>query len=191
MPRQTYLLALSQLAIQSLESSTWIIDITKNTFIPFCYCWIILIRYFKISFELRTAHCWSNVILIKWLVLSGNSGDSLAYHRGLPFTTRDQHNDNKGGQNCAIKFKGAWWYKWCHKSNLNGLYHRGHHSSVADGVNWFHWKGYRYSLKRTEMKIRPVDFWTVMFVAQQWYSTNFNKKHQCLDQVYSACNNYS
>ena len=176
MPRQTYLLALSQLAIQSLESSTWIIDITKNTFILFCYCWIILIRYFKISFELRTAHCWSNVILIKWLVLSGNSGDSLAYHRGLPFTTRDQHNDNKGGQNCAIKFKGAWCYKWCHKSNLNGLYHRGHHSSVADGVNWFHWKGYRYSLKRTEMKIRPVDFWTVMFMAQQWYSTNLTKK---------------
>ena len=176
MPRQTYLLALSQLAIQSLESSTWIIDITKNTFTPFCYCWIILIRYFKISFELRTAHCWSNVILIKWLVLSGNSGDSLAYHRGLPFTTRDQHNDNKGGQNCAINFKGAWCYKWCHKSNLNGLYHRGHHSSVADGVNWFHWKGYRYSLKRTEMKIRPVDFWTVMFMAQQWYSTNLTKK---------------
>ena len=176
MPQQTYLLALSQLAIQYLESSTWIIDITKNTFIPFCYCWIILIRYFKISFELRTGHCWSNVILIKWLVLSGNSDDSLAYHRGLPFTTRDQHNDNKGGQNCAIKFKGAWWYKWCHKSNLNGLYHRGHHSSVADGVNWFHWKGYRYSLKRTEMKIRPVDFWTVMFVAQQWYSTNLTKK---------------
>nr|XP_058956506.1 fibrinogen C domain-containing protein 1-like [Pocillopora verrucosa] len=89
---------------------------------------------------------------------SGTSDDSLAEHRGLPFTTRDQNNVNRGGQNCAIKFKGAWWYMWCHKSNLNGLYHRGHHSSDADGVNWFHWKGYRYSLKRTEMKIRPVDF---------------------------------
>ena len=191
MPRQTYLLALSQLAIQSLESSTWIIDITKNTFIPFCYCWIILIRYFKISFELQTAHCWSNVILIKRLVFSGNSGDSLAYHRGLPFTTRDQDNDNKGGHNCAIQFKGAWWYNTCHKANLNGLYLPGSHASDSYGVHWIDWKGYHYSLKRTEMKIRPVDFWTVMFMAQQWYSTNFNKKHQCLDQVYSACNNHS
>ena len=131
--------------------------------------------YFKISFELRTAHCWSNVILIVRLVLSGNSSDSLAYHRGMPFTTIDQDNDNEEYK-CANTFKGAWWYKECHKSNLNGLYLRGQHSSFADGVNWFHWKGYHYSLKRTEMKIRPVDFWTVMFMAQQWYSTNLTKK---------------
>ena len=132
--------------------------------------------YFKISFELRTARCWSNVILIVRLVSSGNSNDSLAEHRGMPFTTKDQDNDYKRGHNCAIRYKGAWWYKECHKSNLNGLYLRGQHSSFADGVNWFHWKGYHYSLKRTEMKIRPVDFWTVMFMAQQWYSTNLTKK---------------
>ena len=44
------------------------------------------------------------------------------------------------------------------KSNLNGLYRRGRHSSYADGVNWSRWKGFYYSLKRTEMKVRPVDF---------------------------------
>ena len=94
------------------------------------------------------------------LIFSGNSGDSLAVHRGMPFTTRDQDNDNDnhGGLNCAIEFKGAWWYKNCHRSNLNGLYLRGSHSSFADGVNWEDWKGHYYSLKRTEMKIRPVDF---------------------------------
>ena len=131
--------------------------------------------YFKISFELRTAHCWSNVILIVRLVFSGNSSDSLADHRGMPFTTKDQDNDNVK-DNCANTFKGAWWYKGCHKSNLNGLYLRGQHSSFANGVNWFHWKGHNYSLKRTEMKIRPADFWTVMFMAQQRYSTTSTKK---------------
>ena len=97
-------------------------------------------------------------MLIVRIVLSGNSGDSLALHRGMPFTTKDQDNDNHGDHNCAIKYQGAWWYERCHHSNLNGLYHRGNHPSFADGVNWKHWKGYHYSLKRTEMKIRPVDF---------------------------------
>ncbi|KAL9985591.1 hypothetical protein ACROYT_G008013 [Oculina patagonica] len=56
------------------------------------------------------------------------------------------------------KVVGAWWYKTCHESNLNGLYHHGKHSSGADGVNWYHWKGYYYSAKRAEMKIKPVKF---------------------------------
>ena len=76
----------------------------------------------------------------------------------MPFTTRDQEKDDYMDHNCAIKFKGAWWYRWCHRSNLNGLYLRGSHSSSADGVNWKDWKGYHHSLKRTEMKIRPKDF---------------------------------
>ncbi|CAH3133386.1 unnamed protein product [Pocillopora meandrina] len=97
------------------------------------------------------------LILVR-LILSGNSGDSLAFHRGMPFTTRDQENNDHVDHNCAIKFKGAWWYRGCHRSNLNCLYLRGYHSSSGDGVNWFQWKGYHYSLKRTEMKIRPKDF---------------------------------
>ncbi|PFX33302.1 Fibrinogen C domain-containing protein 1 [Stylophora pistillata] len=87
---------------------------------------------------------------------SGNASNSLPPSR--PFTTKDQDNDHDRNRNCAIVFKGAWWYNACHASNLNGLYLRGKHSSYADGVNWKSWKGYHYSLKRTEMKIRPVDF---------------------------------
>ena len=30
------------------------------------------------------------------------------------------------------------------------------HSHYANGVNWRTWKGYYYSLKTTEMKIRPT-----------------------------------
>jgi len=91
------------------------------------------------------------------VLYSGTAGDSLSYHRGQPFTTNDQDNDSWSG-NCAVQNKGAWWFNACHYSNLNGVYHHGKHSSVADGVNWSHWKGYKYSAKRAEMKIRPVHF---------------------------------
>ncbi|XP_078356931.1 ryncolin-2-like [Oculina patagonica] len=90
---------------------------------------------------------------------SGSAGDSLSVHSGQSFTTKDQDHDSASGSNCAVLYKGAWWYKACHRSNLNGFYHQGgQHSSYADGVNWYHWKGYYYSMKRAEMKIRPVNF---------------------------------
>jgi len=89
-------------------------------------------------------------------LFSGTAGDSLSGHRGYPFTTKDQDNDHHSGINCAVAFKGAWWFTACHASNLNGLYHHGAHSSYANGVNWLHWKGHNYSAKRAEMKIRPA-----------------------------------
>ncbi|CAH3173844.1 unnamed protein product, partial [Porites lobata] len=88
---------------------------------------------------------------------SGNAGDSLSYHKSSSFSTKDRDNDSSDS-NCATSYKGAWWYGNCHYSNLNGLYHRGRHSSGADGVNWYHWKGNYYSAKRAEMKLKPVNF---------------------------------
>ncbi|CAH1252210.1 TNR [Branchiostoma lanceolatum] len=86
---------------------------------------------------------------------SGTAGNSLAYHDGQPFSTKDRDNDEHP-TSCAQWFKGAWWYSNCHNSNLNGLYHLGPHESAADGVNWYYWKMNYYSLKCTEMKIRPA-----------------------------------
>ena len=72
----------------------------------------------------------------------------------MQFSTKDRDNDDARGS-CAQRYSGAWWYNKCHRSNLNGLYHRGQHTSNGDHVNWYHWRGDFYSLQKTEMKVRP------------------------------------
>ena len=74
----------------------------------------------------------------------------------MQFSTYDQDNDQKGF-NCAERFTGAWWYKDCHDSNLNGLYLHDEElpHDEAKGVVWQPWKGYWFSLKKSEMKLRP------------------------------------
>ncbi|XP_075840565.1 ficolin-2 isoform X1 [Microtus pennsylvanicus] len=83
----------------------------------------------------------------------GGAGDSLTGQNHRFFSTKDQDND-QGSSSCAQRFHGAWWYSDCHASNLNGLYLGGPHKSYADGVNWKSWRGYNYSYKVSEMKIR-------------------------------------
>ena len=97
------------------------------------------------------------VILHQWNIFSlGTAGDSFSDHRGMAFTTKDRDND-PDSVNCAISFKGAWWFHKCHSSHLNGFYLHGQHSNTWEGVNWGLWKGSNYSAKRAEMKIKPVD----------------------------------
>ncbi|RXG50955.1 hypothetical protein Avbf_19014 [Armadillidium vulgare] len=57
------------------------------------------------------------------------------------FSTHDQDND-ESDENCASKYKGGWWYRQCHESNLNGLPHKGNHSSYADWIVWKPFRGY-------------------------------------------------
>ena len=77
-------------------------------------------------------------------------------HNGSAFSTFDQDNDVVIGRNCAVLYKGVWWYDRCHLSYLNGPYLILSHASYADGVNWYPFKGYHYSLKYTAMKIRAA-----------------------------------
>lgn len=86
---------------------------------------------------------------------SGTAGDSFTYHRYQAFTTKDRDNDFLP-VNCAVKDQGAWWYKDCYQSNLNGLYLNG--TISGQGVVWYSWKNSYISAARAEMKVRPKDF---------------------------------
>lgn len=79
-------------------------------------------------------------------------GDSLSRHNTQAFSTKDKYNDSHSGADCAKVYKGAWWYKNCHVSNLNGLY-LGNKNNT--GMRWYHWKDAQ-SMKTTSMMIRRV-----------------------------------
>ncbi|KAK7090634.1 hypothetical protein V1264_010403 [Littorina saxatilis] len=83
----------------------------------------------------------------------GNAGDSLSFHRGQQFSTKDRDHDTVSGRSCAQHFHGAWWYKSCLQSNLNGDYS----APKGDGLNWKTFGGRNdVSMKFTEMKFRPM-----------------------------------
>ena len=84
---------------------------------------------------------------------SGTAGDGLTYHADMPFSTKDRDNDLNPG-NCPRGQRGAWWYKSCHQSNLNGFY-SGYPQQSAATLAWRYFTGPHEALKRSEMKIRP------------------------------------
>ena len=92
---------------------------------------------------------------------SGNGGDSMKIpkydgfwmHNGMPFSTRDRDNDNRGG-NCANIYKGGWWYNSCLAANLNGEY-LGPSGDSPSGMVWYTLRGWK-SLQSTQMKMRRL-----------------------------------
>ena len=74
---------------------------------------------------------------------SGTATDRLTYHNSMAFTTNDRDNDKQKSYNCAVHNRGAWWFKSCLHSNLNGNY----------GDNsYYEWN---WSLLGSEMKLKP------------------------------------
>lgn len=82
---------------------------------------------------------------------SGTAGDSLIYHKDAKFSTRDRDNDDNQGGNCASRCSGAWWYKNCADSNLNGVYMR---ENGAKAMSWYHYRLSRFGLAYSRLMIR-------------------------------------
>ncbi|XP_070286430.1 ficolin-2-like [Myotis yumanensis] len=112
-------------------------------------------RYFAKYQSFRVGSEAEKYQLVLGAFAEGNAGDSLTYHNNSLFSTKDQDND-RAISNCAQSYQGAWWYYECHLSNLNGHYLGGSHESFANGINWKSGKGYNYSYKVAEMKVRPM-----------------------------------
>ncbi|XP_077535502.1 techylectin-5A-like [Haemaphysalis longicornis] len=91
--------------------------------------------------------------------LGPDGWDSMVTSNGQNFSTYDRDND-LWPDNCAVTFRGAWWYNRCHSANLNGLNLNGAHDSFADGMEWS-LRGYTaplhyYSFPSAHMMIRPI-----------------------------------
>ena len=84
---------------------------------------------------------------------TGNAGDSMASLNGMKFSTYDNDIDPVAGENCASKWKGAWWHKTCHISNLNGLYPSANATSPAF-MTWFHLHNSHGDVIYSEMNIQ-------------------------------------
>ncbi|KAM7363926.1 ficolin-2-like [Cochliomyia hominivorax] len=87
-------------------------------------------------------------------VYSGDGGDSLTQHLNGKFTTKDRDNDNYES-NCAVLYTGAWWYKKCHVSNLNGKFGD---TAYGKGITWSSFRGFNISIKHVKMMIRRRSF---------------------------------
>ena len=53
---------------------------------------------------------------------ASTAGDSLSYHDGMLFSTRDQDNDLSPPSNCASVYKAAFWFVSCYSTSPLGKY---------------------------------------------------------------------
>ncbi|KAK8762470.1 hypothetical protein V5799_026264 [Amblyomma americanum] len=87
--------------------------------------------------------------------------DSLSYCNGMMFSTFDKDNDWDSEIECAVKFRGGWWYRSCYEANLNGLNLNGHYEDSISGIEWGTRGGwmqlFNYSYPGVLMAVRPSD----------------------------------
>ncbi|XP_035515400.1 angiopoietin-4-like [Morone saxatilis] len=96
---------------------------------------------------------------------TGNAGNSLAGPGSgssrVKFRTYDRLNDGdaeNNGAECIRHSKSGWWFSRCDSGNLNGHYYKGPHQAMTDdGVVWYTWHGWWYSIKSVVMMVRAAD----------------------------------
>ncbi|KAM9797100.1 angiopoietin-related protein 3 [Syngnathus typhle] len=90
---------------------------------------------------------------------SGDLVDGMANSSGVPFSTKEQNNGNPQAPNCARDHTGGWWFTGCGENNLNARYQWERAKGRSARRRALHWKpgnGSAYSLKMTELSIRPA-----------------------------------
>jgi len=99
---------------------------------------------------------------------TGSAGDPFhAYHydlrmQSMRFSTFDNDNDMDPAGNCASTFNSGWWFSKCFIVNPNGVWYpsSSYYGRVSNGIVWDLWSRHSrgYSMKRTEIKLRPDNF---------------------------------
>ncbi|XP_078700729.1 microfibril-associated glycoprotein 4-like [Branchiostoma floridae x Branchiostoma belcheri] len=103
---------------------------------------------------------------------SGTAGDGFGLsdsslsNNGMKFSTRWYDQDTHS-RSLAELFGGGWWYGSSSHSNLNGPYFRDtdgfNSNNNGRGIYWYPFNNdWNYTLKKTKMMVRPVDFSTRM-----------------------------
>lgn len=72
----------------------------------------------------------------------------------MMFSTMDKDNDIIYFE-CANRFRAGWWYSYCHCANPNGEYLAGHNTQSGVGITYGAWHGLNYSLKFTQLMVKP------------------------------------
>ena len=79
---------------------------------------------------------------------SGDARDSMVYHNGRQFSTRDRDNATDCFSSCG---QGAWWHFNCCESSLNGVYFR--YINSKHGIFWNSLDN-QHAMKTTKMMIK-------------------------------------
>ncbi|CAL8389182.1 unnamed protein product [Arctogadus glacialis] len=95
-----------------------------------------------------TSYTWGGTNML------GMRGDALG---GVP-TERAGETTTTDQADCIRLDKSGWWSSRCEAGNLNGHYYKGPYEAMAeDGVVWYTWHGYWYSIKSVVMMVRAAD----------------------------------
>lgn len=66
---------------------------------------------------------------------SGNAGDSLRFHNGEPFSTKD-HDTRKHPSYCPQTFDSGWWFTKCFMVLLTGVHGEAIYDRADGGIKW-------------------------------------------------------